>query len=134
MTPEALAHLHARASDSPWSVDSFASQLADKSTFLTIEPNAFALGRATLDEAELLQIATDPDHQRKGHGHRVLAAFEIQAKFVGCTRSFLEVAQSNAAAIALYTSCGWVQDGKRPNYYMLANGQREDALLLSKSL
>lgn len=134
MTPQDLAALHARASASPWSAASFASQMAQKGALLAQSAHAFALGRATLDEAELLQIATDPAHQRQGHGAHILNRFEALAKAQDCTRGFLEVAQGNAPAIALYTSTGWVLSGRRKGYYKHANGAREDALLMSKDL
>ena len=94
---------------------------------------AFALGRVTLDEAELLTLAVDPAHQRQGLGRQCLAQFEAKAQENGATRAFLEVAASNHAALALYRNTGWTQDGTRPNYYATATG-REDAILFSKCL
>ena len=134
MTPEELAALHLRASASPWSKESFASQLAQDGTLFTFEAHAFALGHAVLDEAELLQIATDIDHQRQGHAKRILSGFETQARENGCARAFLEVAQSNVAAIALYTAAGWILNGRRKGYYKYSDGAHEDALLMSKDL
>lgn len=134
MTPRQMAALHARASTSPWSVESFASQAEQPGALIASDEHAFALGRAILDEAELLQIATDPDHQRQGHAKQVLMAFEQAAKAKGCTRAFLEVAQSNDPAQALYTTCGWKTDGRRNGYYKRSDGGWEDALLMSKEL
>lgn len=134
MTPEDLAALHARASASPWSAGSFASQLVQTGALFVHTHRAFAIGRAVLEEVELLQIATDPVYQKQGHGQHILSAFEAQAKALNCTLAFLEVAQGNAPAIALYTSAGWILNGKRKGYYRYANGTREDALLLSKDL
>ena len=94
---------------------------------------AFALGRVTLDEAELLMLAVDPDHREQGVGRYCLAAFEAQASEMGAARAFLEVAASNRAARALYTGQGWAEDGKRPDYYATPRG-REDAILMSKTL
>ena len=134
MTPEHMAALHARASTSPWSAESFAAQLAQSGSILAHKEHAFALGRATLDEAELLHIATEPDKQRQGLGTQMLIAFERAAKDQGCTRAFLEVASRNAAAQALYTTCGWKVDGRRKDYYRDADGRRDDALVMSKTL
>ena len=134
MSAEKLATIHAFASNSPWSLESFTQQLAQAGTILIEREHAFALGRAILDEAELLQIATHPDHQRQGLGFSVLANFERSAKANGCSRAFLEVAQDNSAAITLYSRSGWHKDGLRKGYYRLANGQREDAILMSKNL
>ena len=134
MTPADLAALHARASASSWSEKSFESQLAQTGTLLLFEPNAFALGHVILDEAELLQIATDPDFRKRGLGRKLLLAFENAAKAKGCKRAFLEVARSNAPACALYSTNGWKIDGMRKGYYKLPDGRREDALLMSKAL
>ncbi|MGH1577260.1 GNAT family N-acetyltransferase [Planktotalea sp.] len=134
MTAEQLAKLHARASDRPWSLDSFQSQLAQSNTILEFDAHAFAIGLFALDDVELLQIATDPAFQRRGLAARVLKAFEVQAKAKGCTRGFLEVAESNLPAQGLYETSGWQEVGRRPNYYKCADGDREDAILMSKDL
>ena len=134
MSAAKMAELHALVSASPWSEASFAQQLSQPDTILFEHAKAFALGRAILDEAELLQIATHPEHQRRGIGREVLTGFEQCARTRGCRRLFLEGATSNLAAISLYQSAGWQQDGRRKGYYRHANGQREDALLMSKNL
>lgn len=134
MTPKDLAALHLRASASPWSAQSFEKQIAKSGSLLITHSHAFALGHIVLDEIELLQIATDPSHQRKGYGRKALSDFERSAIHRNCTRALLEVSANNASARALYTSSGWVRDGLRTNYYRLANGEREDAILMSKIL
>jgi len=134
VTPIELEVLHAKASESPWSARSFEQQLAPPGAILATHPHAFALGCVTLDEAELLQIATDPSYQRKGYGRMILDQFETLARERDCTRLLLEVAAHNAPAIALYTGAGWQRDGVRAKYYRLKNGQRADALLMSKSI
>ncbi len=134
MTPDALAALHAKASTSPWSARSFEAQLSLSGSVLVTQPYAFALGRIIVDDVELLQIATDPTHQRQGLGRSVLREFETLAHQRGCRRGLLEVASLNTRAIALYTSAGWVIDGKRTNYYRMADGQYDDAWLMSKNL
>ena len=47
-------------------------------------------------------------------------------------RIFLEVRESNLAAQALYLSRGFVNDGRRKNYYLDEQGM-EDALIFSRS-
>ncbi len=134
MTPQDLAALHARASTSPWSVESFEEHLNHAAAILVTAPHGFALGRAVLDEVELFQIATDPDFQRQGIARSVLAEFESDARKRGCARAFLEVAASNHAAQALYKAADWHTDGLRKSYYKRADGTREDALIMSKNL
>ena len=135
----------------PWSAEDFSDLLGTPGAFLVtlppsslqkyaIQPDhpalplpAFALGRTVLEEAELLTLAVDPDHQRQGLGQACLQAFEAEAAEQGAERLFLEVAATNLAAIALYRVNGWSEDGVRSGYYNVEN-RRVDAILFSKSL
>ena len=65
-------------------------------------------------EAELLNLAVDPEWRRRGVASALLAALSQAAS----GDIFLEVAESNRAAIALYRSHGWEQAGVRPGYYI----------------
>jgi len=136
MTPETLAALHARAftAQRPWSAAEFASLLDSPLTFVVSDPHAFAVGRVIADEAELLTLATDPAQQRQGLGRKILGNYETAAKSRGATRSFLEVATDNQAAIQLYTSAGYAIDGQRPGYYKTPDGRSVDAVLMSRAL
>ena len=49
-------------------------------------------------------------------------------------RLFLEVAEDNAAARALYATAGFAEAGRRRGYYAAADGGRRDALLLALDL
>jgi len=79
------------------------------------------------EEVEILDLAVDPDCRRQGH-----AAFLLR-NFLRCTaesagkKIFLEVRESNAAAIALYQKFGFEISGRRPHYY---RNPEEDALLM----
>lgn len=137
MTPADLARLHARAftSPPPWSEASFAALLDSKHTFLltSVTHTAFALARVIGPEAELLTLATDPMARRQGLAHALMAQFEQQARAQGAETLFLEVAENNTPALALYARCGFVQTGRRPGYYRTTEGQPVAALLLCKS-
>lgn len=136
MTPEALAALHARCFDPPeaWSAASFAGLLDTSGVFLEHTPTGIALGRVTLDEAELLTLAVEPAIRRQGAGARLLAAFEATATRMGAARAFLEVAADNVPAIALYRQAGYAVSGRRQGYYRTQDGQRVDALLMDRTL
>lgn len=136
MTPEDLAALHGRAfsRQRPWNAPEFASLLDAPSVFLVHDDHAFALGRVIVDEAELLTLATDPNHQRQGLGRKLLTAFHHCAQTRGARRAFLEVAADNAPAIALYQGAGYAQDGRRPGYYHMTHGAHVDALIMSRAL
>lgn len=136
MTPEHLAALHARAftRQRPWNAAEFASLLDAPSVFLVHSDHAFALGRVIVDEAELLTLATDPAHQRHGLGRAILAEFHAAAHARGAARAFLEVAADNTPAISLYSHAGYAQDGRRPGYYHMSDGQHVDAVIMSRAL
>ena len=136
MTPDDMARLHAAAMTTPrpWSAAEFASLLAMPSIFAIATPQALALGRVTLDEVELLTLATDPAHRRQGHGGATLAAFHKTARTSGAVTAFLEVAASNTPARALYHAAGYHQIGKRRGYYKSPHGNADDALILSRAL
>lgn len=136
MTPEALAALHAQGftTPRPWSAAEIASLLASPGVFLIGDVRGFALGRTVLDEAELLTLVTAPGQRRRGLGRSLLVAFGADARRLGATRAFLEVAADNAPALALYQSAGWGVDGRRRGYYQTQAGRRIDAILFSKPL
>ncbi|MAU52788.1 MAG: ribosomal-protein-alanine acetyltransferase [Roseovarius sp.] len=120
MTPEALAATHARAfagQGRAWSAAEFAALLASPHVFVTGDARGFALGRVIADEAELLTLATDPGHRRQGRAHACLAAFAEEAQARGAATAFLEVAEDNAAALALYAQAGFGETARRAGYY-----------------
>lgn len=136
MTPDTLATTHARAfvATRGWSALEFAALLASPGIILTGDATAFVLGRVTLDEAEVLTLATDPALQRRGLARAALAAFEAQARAAGAEKAFLEVAEDNHPAKALYAAASYAQVGRRPGYYATLTGNRVAALILQKLL
>ena len=95
---------------------------------------AFALWRSALDEAELLLLGVVPEAQRRGHARRLLAGMEDHLVRSGIRTLFLEVRETNAAALALYHGWGFSLAGRRPRYYLAQNGTRTDALTLRRQL
>lgn len=118
----------------PWRSDEFRALLTSPHVFLCPGPHGFALGRAVAGEAELLTLATDPSHRRKGLGRACLDAFETAAQSHGATLAILEVDHQNHAAIALYRNAGYDTVATRPGYYDLRDGTRADALVMTKAL
>ena len=86
-----------------------------------------------LDEASIQDVVVDPQCQGTGLGRRLLQASLEDMTRRGSVVCLLEVRASNAAAIALYGSCGFRLDGERRNYYPAEQG-RENALLMSRQL
>ncbi len=134
--PAALARLHTRAftMPRPWNAAEFANLLSQPSVFVLTEADGFVMGRVVLDEAELLTLAVDPDQRRLGIGRRLLAGFTDEAARRGAQTAFLEVAENNAPARALYQGAGWVAAGRRRGYLKSADGQPVDALVLRQTI
>lgn len=130
MTPEELANLHRAAFtlDRPWSAAEFRDLLDSPLCHLTTAPDGFALWRVVADEAELLTIATHPDHQRQGIAKTLMQQW-IMAASSSAKTAFLEVAADNGPAIALYAAYNFEQVAKRPRYYTRTTGQM-DALVM----
>jgi ribosomal-protein-alanine N-acetyltransferase len=93
-------------------------------------PVGFSLVRSVADESELLLLGVMPEHQRQGIGSLLLDYFIKNAREQGSSRLHLEVRRGNPAA-AMYRNAGFVQVGRRQNYYSGADGQRFDALTLA---
>jgi ribosomal protein S18 acetylase RimI-like enzyme len=91
----------------------------------TSEVLGFALGWWILDELEIVAFGTLKQARRRGVGRRLLEAVVSAARSKGARRISLEVAASNAAALALYTGAGFEVFNVRHSYYR-ATG--EDAL------
>src|SRR4051812_28364599 len=88
-------------------------------------PLAFSLAWSVADELHLLDMATHPEHRRRGHSRLLLSALVALAQSERKRLLLLEVRASNASAIALYESPGFPTTGVRRGYY---SDTGEDAL------
>ena len=82
-------------------------------------------------EAQITNIAVDPDFRRRGIGESMLKEFEsIVKNSLGVAAMTLEVRPSNLSAIHLYEKFGFRSVGRRPRYYVDNN---EDAIIMWKT-
>lgn len=88
----------------------------------------FTVCQQIADEITLHNIAVLPTEQGRGYGRLLLTDVLDYAQQYQLT-VFLEVRQSNQAAIALYESAGLKQVGRRPEYYR-CHDDCEDALVM----
>ena len=131
-----LARLHAHCFEQAWDEAAFAVFLQDAFTFALLadagdQEQAFILVRAVADECEILSLGTHPAARRSGLARALLQAAGEEAHRRGARRMFLEVADDNAAALALYAQAGFAASGRRPGYYTRMSGHPSDALILS---
>ncbi|MDP1914459.1 ribosomal protein S18-alanine N-acetyltransferase [Brevundimonas sp.] len=129
-----LADIHTAAFPAPWDAAAFESLLTQRGVFVIEEPEGFILLRAVADEAEILTLAVRPETRRRGLGARLVREGGAAAAGRGATRLFLEVADDNTAALALYARAGFAEAGRRPGYYARPGGGEQDALILALNL
>ena len=89
----------------------------------------YAALSSILDEGSLDNIATDPEYRRQGVGEALLKEVIRRGREQELSVLYLEVRASNDPAIALYEKHGFVEVGRRKNYY---EKPREDAILMTK--
>ena len=121
----------------PWTPGNFSDALRSKYLCKVYEAKGQMYGYAVLmlavDEAELLDIAIDSQHQRHGWGGKLLEEMLALARRHDMHRMVLEVRASNLDAISLYRKAGFADIGLRRDYYQAQNG-REDAILMGREL
>lgn len=89
---------------------------------------AMLVGWLIVDELHIATIATHPDLRGQGIGKAILLHALRSARDEGALKSFLEVRASNVTAQKMYKSFGYVEDGRRKEYY---KDNAEDAILMS---
>lgn len=133
---DAVLAIQARSREaSQWSRDGYARAAAGEfGAWVAAVENSvvgFLVLRSAADEAEILNLAVEPEIRRQGVAAALLAAALQAARQGGAGRAFLEVRESNAGAIAFYQRHGFRLDGRRRRYY---HSPQEDALVLSQDL
>ncbi len=136
MTPQRMAQIYraAFADARPWTPDELAALCQSAGAITATTAHGFAIGRVTLDEAELITIAVEPQAQGRGEGADLLGQITSAATRKGARLLFLEVASDNTAALAMYLSRNFEQVGIRARYYPRPEGKSADALVLQKHL
>lgn len=116
----------------PWSEESIRAMFSEKGYWnLTARDDGSLVGyigmKAVLDEADITNVAVDPDRRRQGIGKMLLRGLLAKAGDMGIRRIFLEVRVSNTAARALYEQAGFRTVDVRKNYY---EKPKEDAYIM----
>ena len=118
----------------PWSEKSIASELENPLSYwlVALEGDTVAgyVGSQTvLGETDMMNVAVRREFRRQGVAEALIKALieELKKRESHCLT--LEVRDSNAPARALYEKLGFLEVGRRKNYY---RNPREDALILRK--
>ena len=131
-----VAEIESECFSTPWSENSIASELTNplSAWFVAVDGDTVAgyIGSQTvMGESDMMNIAVKPAYRKQGVGRGLVDTLMsyLCGNAVLCLN--LEVRASNNAAISLYDSMGFVEIGRRPNYY---TKPKEDALILRKDL
>lgn len=87
-----------------------------------------------VDELHLLNLTVAPSEQGRGQGRAMLDALVSMCHERHAPQLWLEVRVSNSRPRAIYRRYGFREVGVRRGYYPAAEGQREDACVMSLEL
>lgn len=131
----AVAELEALCFPRPWSETALAHLLKEENFGIVVLDGNTVLAYAglvtALDEGEITNVATHPNHRRRGAARVALLSLVEEARVRGIGRLTLEVRESNTAAQTLYASLGFTPCGIRKDFY---TSPRENALILEKTI
>jgi [ribosomal protein S18]-alanine N-acetyltransferase len=141
MRPESLGaimQIERSCFSDPWSERAFRQTLASgRSASLvaldreTATPVGYIVAWFVMDEGEIANVAVAPAWRGRGIGGMLLDSVLDLAGARGIMTVYLEVRETNVAALHLYASRGFDQVGRRRGYY---RKPREDALVLRRRL
>ena len=129
-----VAYLETVCFHDPWSEKSIASELDNALSLwlVAIEEDdviGYVGSQTVLSWSDMMNVAVHPEHRRKGVGEKLVTALEEALKEQESTCLTLEVRASNEPAKALYEKLGFIEVGRRKNYY---RAPKEDALIMRK--
>lgn len=108
----------------PWTRDMMREELGRSMARVTVlrpgpgePPVAFVDAWVVADELHVLNVATHPDHRRRGHARALLEEALVFARAEGIGVVTLELRRTNEAARGLYDALGFVPIGVRKGYY-----------------
>lgn len=118
----------------PWSEESFLDSLALEHTiFVVAEEEGEIAGYCgmytSFQEGEIVTVAVAEKYRRQGVGSKILQFLFFESLKQNITSFFLEVRESNEAAIGLYECFGFQPIGLRKNFY---EKPRENAVVMWK--
>jgi ribosomal-protein-alanine N-acetyltransferase len=132
MAVEEIAYTH------PWTRGNFIDALAAGYLAQLLTAGGEILGYFVamrgVDEVHLLNITVAPAFQGQGWARVMLDALALWARGQGAQWLWLEVRMSNERARRIYEAHGYRRVGERKRYYPAADGQREDAVVMSLPL
>src|SRR5436305_15164916 len=134
-----LAQLHGLSFHRGWGEGEFEQMLTERNTLVHRLRQGrkiigFAVSRMAADEAEILSIAVDAKHRRRGLSRNLLLVHLGHLAGRGVRTVFLEVEEHNQPARRLYDRAGFAMAGRRERYYKQPGGEQLNAILMRRDL
>ncbi len=106
----------------PWSEKSFLESMERTDTVFLValageEVTGYIGCYCIAGTGEITNVAVKTSHRRKGIGGMLLQKLYEEGAALDTQEFFLEVRESNDAAIGLYSRQGFVKEGIRKNFY-----------------
>jgi ribosomal-protein-alanine N-acetyltransferase len=135
----ALGQVHAEAFEAPWTGEEILRFARDPGGAALVaeagdgQVAGFILCRLIAGEAEVLTLAIRTAARRRGVATRLVDA-AIELTRISADSMFLEVAEDNPGAIALYARTGFEPVGRRAGYYARRGIPAVDAIVMRRTL
>ena len=130
-----IAELEKQCFSEPWSENSIRYELTNPLSIWVVavdEENrvvGYVGSQSVMGESDMMNLAVLENYRSQGIATKLVETLIGFLKAAGNYCLTLEVRASNVPAINLYEKLGFVQVGRRPNYY---RSPKEDALILRK--
>lgn len=130
-----IAEIERETFNEPWSESALELFVSDRGfcTICVVDGRiaSYCTVVTVLDEAQIINVATDKDHRAQGCARDVISFVLDECKRRSLNYISLEVRESNTPAIALYEGSGFSVAGKRRDFY---KDPRENALVMTKNI
>ena len=119
----------------PWSREAFLLEITknELARYIVAEIDGIVAGYGGIwmivGEGHITNIGVESKYRRLGVGNKILEGLIEASRDTEVMSMTLEVSESNIAAQKLYKKYGFVDYGKRPNYY---SDDNEDAIIMWK--
>ena len=128
---KAVAEIERACFSSPWDESALEAELSNPCSHLYValdgdKAAGYAAVYCVCGEADIARVAVLPEYRRQGIATKLLLK-SFEENGAGC--AFLDVRESNAAAINLYEALGFQRIGVRNNYY---SEPTENAILMKR--
>ncbi len=134
-----VLHVEQRSYAFPWTRGNFIDSLAAGYWMQVLRAGdgalvAYVVAMPGVDEMHLLNVTVAPGARRCRLATVLLDELEAECARRGSKTLWLEVRPGNTDALALYAARGFVEKGRRRDYYPAAHGAREDAIVMALDL